>query len=202
MEPGKTGKALNEDLSWVLLNVIPPYPEYSGLRLPEAAKLHGKDVWETLYDILEAQANCCACYFTMDEADVEYVMAWERSMICTDSSVAGNAQFYHPRLRGSFPRVLGRYVRERQVVSLPEMIRKMTSMPASVYGLSTKGLLWEGMDADICIFDAERICDKAEFTACGKRAEGINYVIVKGEIVVRDAVYQGGTPGGFLLRNK
>lgn len=198
----KREKALNEDLSWVLLNVIPPYPEYSGLRLPEAAKLHGKDVWETLFDILEAKANCCACYFTMDEADVEYVMAWERSMICTDSSVAGNAQFYHPRLRGSFPRVLGRYVRERQVVSLPEMIRKMTSLPATVYGLEKKGLIKVGYDADICVFDPETIIDRATYTEPGRRAEGLHYVIVGGEVAAENAVSTGNTKGKVLLRKQ
>jgi N-acyl-D-amino-acid deacylase len=96
--------------------------------------------------------------------------------------------------------VLGHYVRERGVTTLPEMIRKMTSMPASVYGLSAKGLIWEGMDADICIFDADKIMDKATFTACNQRAEGLNYVILGGEIVVKDAVYQGGLPGKLLVR--
>ena len=74
-------------------------------------------------------------------------------MICTDSGVAGAASIYHPRLRGSFPRAIARYSREMNVVSLPEMIRKMTSLPAHVYGLKTKGLVKEGMDADIIVFD-------------------------------------------------
>ena len=189
-----------DDLSWVLLNVIPPYPEYSGKFLTEAAKLHGKDVYDTLYDILEAKANCSACYFTMDEQDVEHVMAWERAMICTDSSVAGDNVFYHPRLRGSFPRVLGRYVRQRQVVSLPEMIRKMTSLPAAVYGLENKGLLKEGFDADICVFDPETIIDKATYLEPHHRAEGLRWVIVNGQVAAENAVSTGITAGKVLLR--
>ena len=76
------------------------------------------------------------------------------------------------------------------MVSLPEMIRKMTSLPAKVYGFETKGALREGMDADICVFDAETIRDHADFTACHERCEGLNYVLIGGEIVVKDAVYQ------------
>jgi len=141
-----------------------------------------------------------ACYFTINEADVETVLAHPRAMICTDGSVAKENPVYHPRLRGSFPRVLGRYVRERKVTSLPEMIRKMTSMAAGVYGLKTKGLLWEGMDADICIFDADKIIDRADFIDCGLHAEGLNYVIVGGKIAVKDAVYTG-VRAGRIIRN-
>ncbi|MBQ9838114.1 MAG: D-aminoacylase [Oscillospiraceae bacterium] len=195
-------RTLCEDLSWVLLNTIPPYPQYNGKRLTEAAKLHGKDPWETLFDILEVHPGCGACYFTMDEADVEYVMKWPRSMICTDSSIAGNSQFYHPRLRGSFPRVLGRYVRERNVVSLPEMIRKMTFLPAMVYGLENKGYLREGFDADICIFDPETIIDRATYTDPSQRAEGLHWVIVGGEIAAKNAVSTGKTAGKVLLRKQ
>lgn len=191
------------DLSWVQVTTCTDFPQFMGKRVPEIAREMGVDDYEAVFELISgSEAAPNASYFAMCEADVEAVMAHPRAMICTDSGVARRLTVYHPRLRGTFPRALGRYVRERKVVSLPEMIRKMTSMPASVYGFRTKGLLWEGMDADICVFDADKICDKAEFTDCGKRAEGLNYVILNGEIVVRDAVYQGGKPGRFLLRNE
>lgn len=191
------------DLSWVQVTTCTNFPQYMGKRVPEIARDMGVDDYEAVFELIAgSETSPNASYFAMCEEDVETVMAHPRAMICTDSGVARHLTVYHPRLRGTFPRVLGHYVRERKVVSLPEMIRKVTSMPASVYGLSTKGLLWEGMDADICIFNADKICDKAEFTDCGKRAEGLSYVILNGEIVVRDAVYQGGTPGGFLLRKE
>ena len=193
-------KRWGADLSWVLLNTCTMNPAFSGLRLSEAAKLHGKDHWDTLFDILQTQPGCGACYFTMSEADVEYVMAWPRAMICTDSSVAGNNQFYHPRLRGSFPRVLGRYVRERNVTTLPEMIRKMTSLPAMVYNLENKGYLREGYDADICVFDPETIIDGATYTEPHLKAQGLNWVIVGGQVAAKDAVSTGITAGKVLLR--
>ena len=77
------------------------------------------------------------------------------------------------------------------MVSLPEMIRKMTSLPASVYRLSGKGLIKEGMDADLCIFDPERIIDGSDFLHPTLKNEGISYVIVDGKIAVEDGVHNG-----------
>ena len=181
-----------EDLSWVLISKCPAYPEYEGKFVSEIARIHGKDGYETVFDMIADSKNVCtACFFTMCEEDVETVMAYPRTMICTDSAVAGNTTVFHPRLKGTFPRVLGRYVRERKVTTLPDMIRKMTSLPAAVYGLSGKGLLREGFDADICIFDADKIIDRAEYADCNKRCEGLNYVIVGGKIAVKDSVFTG-----------
>ena len=188
------------DLSWVLLNACQAYPEYNGLWLQEAAVQHGKDQWDTLLDILEKQPGCSGCYFTMCEEDVKRVISWPRSMIGTDASVAGKSLLYHPRMRGTFPRALGKYVREEKVVSLAEMIRKMTSLPASVYNLETKGLLRPGYDADLCIFDPETITDKATFTEPTLGAEGLHWVIVGGEIASENAVSTG-IKKGCLLKN-
>jgi len=191
------------DLSWVQVSSCRAFPQYEGLRIPEIARQMGVDELETVFTLIaDSGNNANACYFTMCEEDVETGMAHPRAMSCTDSGGARTNPVFHPRLKASFPRVLGHYVRERGVTSLAEMIRKITSMPASVYGLKTKGLLWEGMDADICIFDADKIIDKATFTACNQRAEGLRYVILGGEIVVKDAVYQGGRPGRFLPRER
>lgn len=191
----------NNDLSDVLITVCSGYPQYVGKRVSEITALHGKDSYETVMDMIrDSINNCYACYFTMCEEDVETVMAHPRAMICTDSEVAGKKTAYHPRMRGSFPRALGRYVRERNVVSLPEMIRKMTSMPAAVYGLKNKGILREGFDADICIFDFEKIIDRADYTDCLKRAEGLNYVILSGAVVAENAVYNGKRLGKVILK--
>jgi len=193
----------DDDLSWVLIVKCPAYLQYVGKRLNEIAELHGKDVYETAYDMIsDSNGVTNACYFTMCEEDVETVMAHSRAMICTDSSVACGASVFHPRLRATFPRVLGHYVRERGVTTLPEMIRKMTAMPAAVYGLKGKGLLREGYDADICIFDAEKIIDRATFTEPTLKCEGLNYVIVGGEVVVEDAVYLGRRCGRVLTANR
>jgi len=194
-------KHWGEDLSWVLINSCKGYPEYEGKTVDEISKIHGKDEYETIFDMLrDSDGYCQASFFSMCEEDVETVLAYPRAMICTDSGAASGKSVYHPRLRGSFPRVLGRYVRERKVTTLYEMIRKMTSMPAAVYGLKSKGILAEGFDADICIFDAEKIIDNADFSDCHKRADGLNYVIVGGEVAVENAVYNGNKNGKVLLR--
>lgn len=189
------------DQSMVFITVCSAYRQYEGKFLPEIAELHGKDVHETALDLIrDSKNNVSACYFTMCEEDVETVLRHPRAMIGTDSSVQGAMNFYHPRLRGTFPRVLGRYVRERSVTTLPEMIRKMTSMPAAVYELRGKGLLREGFDADICIFDPNKIIDRADFMQCHEHAEGLNYVLLGGEVVVENAVYRDKRNGRVLLR--
>ncbi len=194
-------KKWGSDLSWVLINKCEGYPEYTGLTLDKIAEIHGKDVYETVFDILrESGGSAQAAYFTMSEDDVDTVISYPRAMICTDPSAARGMPLYHPRLRGSFPRALGRYVRERKAVTLPEMIRKMTSLPAYVYGFETKGIIKEGMDADICIFNPETICDRADFADCTRRAEGLSYVIVNGAVAAEDAVYTGAMSGKVLLR--
>ncbi len=96
---------------------------------------------------------------------------------------------YHPRLRASFIRALAHYTRDRGIVPLPEMIRRMTSLPAHVYGFETKGIIREGMDADICIFDYEKLCDVADYKNPTLRNEGLSYVILNGKTVVRDGKY-------------
>lgn len=189
----------SESLNNLLVVLCEGHPEYEGMRIDEIAKLRDQDDFEAAFDIIaDSNANVSICNFSMCEEDIETVLKFERSMICTDASVAKANKTYHPRLRGSFPRVLGRYVREKNVISLEEAIRKFTSLPATVYGLSGKGIIREGFDADICIFDAGQIIDRADYINCGARCEGLGYVILGGEIVVENAVYNGKRNGGFI----
>ncbi|MBP3337281.1 MAG: D-aminoacylase [Clostridia bacterium] len=190
----------DDDLSWVQVALCTGMREYEGMKIPEVARARGTDVYDAIFDMISAGYSS-ACYFTMCEEDVKTVLKYPRAMICTDSSVARNNTVYHPRLRGTFPRVLGKYIREEKVTTLPEMIRKMTAMPAMVYGFENKGLIRMGMDADICIFDEEKITDRATFEDCSKRADGLNYVILGGEVVVENAVYNGTRKGRVILRN-
>ncbi len=167
----------------------------------EIAEERGQDPYDVAFDIIrDSHSFASVCVFSISEDDIETVMQFDRAMICTDSGIAGERKTYHPRLRGSFPRALGRYVREKKIVPLCEMIRKMTSLPATVYGLSSKGILREGYDADICIFDADKIIDKADFVNCSLSAEGLNYVIVGGKIVAEDAKYNGTKNAKFITR--
>ena len=182
----------DDDLSWVLMVICSNHREYDGMTIPEIAKLRNQSPYDAVFDLIqECHPTAKGCFFTMSDDDVKMVMAHPRTMICTDSSVGAGNPVFHPRLRGSFPRVLGKYVREEKVVPLSEMIRKMTSLPAHVYGLKNKGLLKEGYDADICIFDAEKIIDHASFTECQLGCEGLNYVITAGQIIVEDGIHNG-----------
>jgi len=191
------------DTQWVMVTRCPGAEEYEGLRVPEIAAKMGLEEHAAAMEIIRlTKDRAGAVFFSMGEEDVETVIAHNRVMICTDSGVTTAATtIYHPRLRGSFPRALGRYVREKGVVSLPEMIRKMTAMPAAVYGFHTKGLLKEGFDADICIFDPDAILDRAEFTNPHLHAEGLVYVIVGGKIAAVNAVATGELGGTMLYRN-
>ena len=192
-----------DDLKWVQVTACPEHPEYSGMLISDIAKERGQEDYEAMFDIMcDCKMVCSACFFTMCEEDVETVMAHPRAMICTDSDVAAESIFFHPRLSASFPRVLGRYVRDRGVTSLPEMIRKMTAMPAAVYGFKTKGLVWDGFDADICIFDPDTIIDNASFDDCRAKASGLNYVIVGGQVAAENATYTGAMGGKLLLRGE
>ena len=193
-----------EDLSWTLVSACPGHPEYQGKTVSEIAEMRGDDdQYETALEIIRMTKGAArGSFFMMCEDDVERVMKHPRAMICTDSGVAGKNSIYHPRLRASFPRALGVYARERGVVTVPEMIRKMTSLPAHVYGLEGKGLIREGMDADICIFDRERIKDRADFVSFSENNEGLSYVIIGGELVLKDGIFNGVCRGEIYRKSK
>ena len=176
------------DLSWTLVTGYPGHPEYEGLNVNEIADREGVSdrVEMALRIITDTNGGAQGCFFTMCEEDVECVLSHPRAMICTDSSVGRGRRHYHPRLRSSFIRALAHYTRDRKVVSLPEMIRRMTSLPAHVYGLETKGVIREGMDADVCLFDYEKLRDAADYKNPTLRNEGLSYVIVNGQIAVFD----------------
>ena len=106
----------------------------------------------------------------------------------------------HPRSYGAFPRVLGRYVRERRLFTWQEAIRKMTSLPASFLGIKDRGLIQEGMWADILIFDPKRIIDTATFSDPHRYPAGIEYVISNGVIAVEQNEHTGALPGKVLRR--
>lgn len=191
------------DMDWIMVARCPGHPEYVGLRVPEIAKKRGQDEFSAALDIVRmTEDKASGCFFSMCEEDLKTVISHPRVMICTDGGVTdGKEKLNHPRATASFPRALARYVREERVLELPEMIRKMTSMPAAVYGFKTKGLVWEGLDADLCIFDPETILDKADFIDASKRAESLSYVIVGGKIAAVDAVATGEFGGKMLYRD-
>ena len=134
----------------------------------------------------------------MSEEDVVRVMRWPRAMFGTDGLYVPGAPGGHPRAFGTFPRVLGRYVREQKVITLENAIRKMCSLPAMVYNLPTKGLIREGMDADLVLFDPMTVGDRADYAHPREKNRGLEYVLVGGKIAVRDNVCTGVLAGRQL----
>ncbi|HEV8201973.1 MAG TPA: amidohydrolase family protein, partial [Candidatus Polarisedimenticolia bacterium] len=109
------------------------------------------------------------------------------------------ASLTHPRAYGSFPRVLGRYVRDQHVLGLEEAVRKMTSLPAHRIGLVDRGLVRQGLFADLTIFDPAKVIDRATFEAPQQLSDGIVHVIVNGKPVIENGKATGATPGRILL---
>jgi N-acyl-D-amino-acid deacylase len=153
---------------------------------------------EALFDIILEEENAATMVsFNMSEEDVKIVMTSPLQMVCTDGIALGKP---HPRAYGSFPRILGRYVKEG-VLRLEEAIKKMTSLPAQTMGLFDRGMIKPGMIADITIFNPETILDTATYKDSIRFPKGIEYVIVNGELTVKKGTYTG-KRNGVVLRNK
>jgi dihydroorotase/N-acyl-D-amino-acid deacylase len=177
--------------------------QYEGKRMDEVAKEMGKDPVDALCDLLISEGGSAeAVYFSMSEPDVELAMKQPWLGVGSDGVAVSPAMAFigkpHPRFYGTFPRVLGVYVREKKVLTLPDAIRKMTSFPAQITGLTDRGLLRPGMAADITIFDPKTVIDKATFQNPLQYPFGIPYVIVNGVVVIDQGQHTGAKPGRVL----
>ncbi len=173
------GSVVNRDLeSW------------QGKRLSEIASAQNKDPLDALFDFIIADhGQTGAIFFMMQESDMNAALKSPFVSICTDSGaratdgpLAGSKS--HPRGWGTYPRILGRYVRDEKLMPLEFAIHKMTGLPAANVGLKQRGLIREGYFADITIFDPKTVIDRATFEDPNQYPVGINYVIVNGQIEV------------------
>ncbi len=147
-----------------------------------------------------SKGGCSAIYHAIDERDVERIMRYPFTMIASDGGVVVfGAGVPHPRNYGTFARVLSRYVRERNTLTLEDAVRKMTSLPAGRFRVFDRGLLRPGMKADLVVFDPKRVRDAAEFGKPHQYAEGFVHVFVNGRPVLRDGRMTGERPGRVLL---
>jgi N-acyl-D-amino-acid deacylase len=135
----------------------------------------------------------------MHDEDLERILRHPATMVASDGEVPifGRAN-PHPRSYGTFARVLGLYVREKQVLTLEEAVRKMTSFPAARLGLTDRGLLRPGLKADLAIFDPARVRDTATFEQPHQYAEGFAYVVVNGQVIVEGNEMTAARPGRIL----
>ncbi|MEQ8301869.1 MAG: D-aminoacylase [Cyclobacteriaceae bacterium] len=151
--------------------------------------------------VLNGGASCV--YFAMDDADVDRIMKHPQTMIASDGRLVNPGDGHpHPRWYGTFPRVLGVYTRERNVLTLEQAVKKMTSMPADRLGLSTRGRIQENTFADIVIFNPQTVADKATFQNPHQYPEGIDYVIVNGTLAVDNGEFKDVRSGKVLRRSK
>jgi len=182
---------------------LPANKKYEGKRLDEVAQMMGKDPVDALCDLLIAEhATPMAIYFSMSEADVEAAMKQPWVGIGSDGAAVNPSMAFmgrpHPRFYGTFPRVLGVYVRERHVLTLPDAVRKMSSLAAQIIGLTDRGLLRPGMAADITVFNPDTVRDEATFEDPARYPRGIPYVIVNGVVVIDQGEHTDAKPGHVL----
>lgn len=178
----------------VLITWSKAMPEAGGRDLADIARDMGVTPKEAAARLLPAGA----IYFSMDEDDVRRVLSWPEAMIGSDG--LPHDVHPHPRLWGTFPRVLGHYSRDLKLFSLEEAVRRMTSLTATRFGLADRGTLREGAFADLVVFDADRVIDRASFEHPKSPAAGIELVLVNGAPVWRDGAATGKRPGRALRR--
>jgi N-acyl-D-amino-acid deacylase len=194
------GKTSHERMKYIMVGDSTSHPEYNGRMLNEIADAMGIDPFDLLCDVLrDDKMTTTGIYFSMSEDDIERVMKWDRSMFGSDGGY-GQKPTDHPRTFGTFPRVLGRYVREKKIITLENAIRKMTGLPAMVYNLPTKGLIREGMDADLVLFDPETVADLGDFAQPTRGNTGFACVLVNGQIALEKDCVTGTLAGKLLFR--
>ncbi len=192
--------------SGVLLSGIvnPELKKYDGQTLVQIAKKQGKDSLDALMDmVLADKAQTGAIYFIASESDLRYGLQqpWTSVGLDGDETSLDGPLFdphTHPRAYGSMPRFLGHYVRDEHLLPLEQAVRKITSLPAQREHLRDRGLLKEGFFADITIFDAATIIDKATYQNPAQISEGMKYVFVNGKVEYEDGKLTGVKAGRIL----
>ena len=180
----------------VLVTWSDNYPDISGQDLNDLVQQFGISVDETIDKLYPAGA----IYFQMDDQDLNRILQFPGSMIGSDG-IPGD-RHPHPRLWGTFPRVLGKYSREMQLFPLEEAVYKMTGKSASVFGLEKRGIIDVGNYADLVIFNPETVIDKASYQSPKLHADGIENVLVNGEVVWQEDSATQNRPGMFLEGKK
>ena len=183
----------------IRLASCPAFPQYEGRMLVDIAADEGADLAELVRRILTApKGDRTICIqFLIDEADIETNLRHPLMMVGSDGipDLSGRP---HPRLFGTFPRVLAEYVRQRDVLSLEEAVRRMTSLSCERFGLAERGQVREGWWADLVLFDPDRVADRATYDDPMQEPEGIALVVVNGEVAYDHGRHTGSGSGRFL----
>lgn len=186
----------------------PAYKKFEGKRMSDVIRELGGDPVDVLFKVLvDNGASVPTVYFHHNEEDMRYAMRQPFVSIGSDGRAVATggllaAEHPHPRYYGTFPRVLGRYVREDKVITMEEAIRKMTSANASKLRIWDRGLLRPGFPADVTVFDPAKVIDNATYDKPHAYATGINYVTVNGALVLDKGEHTGAKPGTVITRTR
>jgi len=177
---------------------------FQGKRMSDLIAARGGHPADVLFDVLlEEGGSAPTVFFHHSEPDMQLIMKQPWTSIGSDGSAVNpdgptGRSHPHPRYYGTFPRVLGRYVRELQVITLPDAVKKMTSMNADKLGITDRGRLKEGLAADVAVFDQDRVIDRATFERPHQFPVGIRYVIVNGVVTVDNEQHTGALAGRVI----
>jgi N-acyl-D-amino-acid deacylase len=182
----------------------PELKKFQGKRLTEVAKMMGKDPIDTLFDLLiEDKGFTSVAVFGMSEPDVS--LALQQPWVSVDNDSSGTSpegilgeEHPHPRAYGTFPRILRKYVREEKKLSLEDAIRKFSALPAQRMRLTDRGVLKQGMWADVVVFDPDKVRDVATFDDPNRLSEGMEFVLVNGTPVIENRKMTAALPGKVL----
>ena len=181
----------------------PKLLKYQGKTIAEIAQSEGKDPLDTIFDLLIEDPAISVAVFGMSEQDVAYAL--KQPWVSIDNDSQGTSptgllgrEHPHPRAYGTFPRILRKYVREDKLLSLPDAIRKFSALPAQRMRLADRGVLKQGMWADIVVFDPNRIHDVATFEKPNQLSIGMEYVLVNGVPVINEGKMTKALPGKVL----
>lgn len=193
----------HKDFSYAMVASHRAKPEYNGKSIAEITRLarNKKDIDSQIEQILEMYeaGGAQMVYHSMAEEDVRRIMREPFTMIASDSGVRRFGEGVpHPRGYGNNARVLGTYVRQLGLVTLEDAVRKMTSLPAQTFGLRDRGLVREGMVADLVIFDEASVADPSTFESPHQYATGFSHVVVGGAVVLDEGKMTGTRPGAAL----
>jgi N-acyl-D-amino-acid deacylase len=180
--------------------------KYEGKNIIECAKEAGKEPYQFMKELLiEEEGRVSMIAFFAKEENLRRILSHKLVVIGADGAAVapygplGKGK-PHPRHYGTFPRVLGKYVRQEKILTLPQAIQKMSSTTALKFGLKNRGQIKEGFFADLAIFDAEKIIDKATWQNPHQYPEGVEYVLVNGQVVIHKGEHTGKLPGKILKK--
>jgi N-acyl-D-amino-acid deacylase len=206
IESPQVGQSLLDRIGWenVMVASCGRRKDAEGKRISEIAASAGIDPLDAAIELIVAEGGKgYMILFQLDERDLRRALTHPAVMIGSDgSALAPYGELAvgkpHPRSYGTFPRVLGEYAREQRVLTLPQAIHKMTQLPARRLGLKDRGVVTVGARADLVVFDARKVADRATYQEPHQYPSGIEQVLVNGRFVIKDGQHTGSLPGRLL----